>query len=246
VIFESFRNGNFDLFRQEIDGSDAQPLLISNDAKVLPHISPDGQWVLYNEEHGKGRWSVMRLPLEGGPARATLANAGFEGNFTCALHRTGRCVLRTVQDHQFVFWDLRPVQGKGRELARSEWSPAIVGDWDISPDGSQIAIPNHDPRNAAIRLVPLDARAGTAEKTVSIKTLKNLSGVVWAADGNGWYVAVRDTNRGLLFYVDRDGRVLTKLMESMAATYAVPSPDGRHVAFMDWTVSANVWQVTGL
>jgi hypothetical protein len=33
-------------------------------------------------------------------------------------------------------------------------------------------------------------------------------------------------------------------MESMAATYAVPSPDGRHVAFMDWTVSANVWQVS--
>ena len=36
---------------------------------------------------------------------------------------------------------------KGRELARTGWSPAIVGDWDISPDGSQVAIPNHDPRD---------------------------------------------------------------------------------------------------
>jgi hypothetical protein len=97
-----------------------------------------------------------------------------------------------------------------------------------------------------IRLVPLDARAGTLEKTVTIKGLKNLSGVVWAADGKGWYVAVRDTNRGLLYYVDRDGVVRTKLMESMAATFAVPSPDGRRVAFIDWTVSANVWQVGGL
>jgi hypothetical protein len=32
----------------------------------------------------------------------------------------------------------------------------------------------------------------------------------------------------------------------MAATFAVPSPDGRRVAFIDWTVSANVWQVGGL
>jgi Tol biopolymer transport system component len=246
VIFESFRNGNFDLFRQEIDQSDAQPLLISSAAKVLPHLSPDGKWVLYNQEQEKGRWRVMRLPLEGGSAGAILPNTGFEGNFTCALHSNGRCVLRTIQDHQFVFWDLHPVRGKGRQLARTVWSPAIVGDWDISPDGSQIAIPNHDARNAMIRLVPLDARAGTLEKTVTIKGLKNLSGVVWAADGKGWYVAVRDTNRGLLYYVDRDGEVRTKLMESMAATFAVPSPDGRRVAFIDWTVSANVWQVGGL
>lgn len=246
VIFESFRNGNFDLFRQEIDQSDAEPLMISNDAAVLPHVSPDGQWILYNQEQGKGQWRVMRVPLEGGPSAAILRDDGFEGNFTCALHRAGRCVLRMVQDHQFVFWDLHPVRGKGRELARAAWSPAIVGDWDISPDGSEIAIPNHDPRDATIRLVPLDARAGTAEKSVTIKSLKNLSGVVWAADGKGWYVAVRDTNRGRLFYVDRKGRVLTKLMESMAATFAVPSPDGRHVAFMDWTVSANVWKVAGL
>jgi hypothetical protein len=95
-------------------------------------------------------------------------------------------------------------------------------------------------------LVPLDARAGTAEKTVTIKTLKNLSGVVWAADGRGWYVAVRGTHRGLLLYVDLEGRILTNLMESMEPNFAVPSPDGRHVAFMDWTVSANVWQVRGL
>ena len=56
---------------------------------------------------------------------------------------------------------------------------------------------------------------------MTIKTLKNLSSVVWAADGRGWYVSVQDTNRGLLFYVDLEGRVLTNLMESMAATFAV-------------------------
>ncbi len=51
VIFESFRNGNFDLFRQNIDQSDAHPLVVSKDATVLAHVSPDGKWILYNQQH---------------------------------------------------------------------------------------------------------------------------------------------------------------------------------------------------
>jgi Tol biopolymer transport system component len=141
---------------------------------------------------------------------------------------------------------LHPVRGKGRELARTGWSPSVVGDWDISPDGSRVAIPNHDPRDATIRVIPLDSRGGTAEKTVTIQTLRNLSGVVWSADGKAWYVSVREGSRGLLFYVDLEGHILTNLLVSMAPSYAVPSPDGRHVAFMDWIVNANVWDVRGL
>jgi Tol biopolymer transport system component len=244
VIFESNRNGIFDLFRQEIDQSEAQPLVISNQPKALARVSPDGKWILYDEKNQMGRWDVMRIPIGDGPPKTLLLNQGLQGEFACSSATAGRCVGRTVQNQQFLFWDLNPVRGKKRQLARTAQIPAIVGDWDISPDGSQVAIPNHDPRNATIRLVPLDARGGTAEKVVTIKSLKNLWGVVWAPNGRGWYVAVGGVNRGLLFYVDLEGRVLTKLMESMVATDPVPSPDGRHIAFMDWTVSANVWQVS--
>jgi Tol biopolymer transport system component len=244
IIFESHRNGNLDLFRQGIDQSDAQPLVISDQPKALARVSPNGKWILYNEKNQMGGWNIMRIPIGGGPPKTLLLNQGLQGEFACSSGTAGRCVGRTVQNRQFLFWDLNPIHGKGRQLARTAWIPAIVGDWDISPDGSQVAIPNHDPRNATIRLVPLDAQAGAAEKVVTIKMLKNLSAVVWAPNGRGWYVAVRGVNRGLLFYVDLEGRVLTKLMESMVATYPVPSRDGRHVAFMDWTVSANVWQVS--
>jgi serine/threonine protein kinase len=245
IIFESYRNGNFDLFRQDIDQGDARPLVISKEAAVLAHVSPDGKWILFNQKH-ENRWKVMRIPLEGGPPETIVPDAGLQGEYNCSTRPAGRCVFRSVQDQQFLFWELHPVRGTGRELARTAWSPAIVADWDISPDGSQIAIPNHDPRDARIRVVPLDARGGTVEKTVTIKSLRNLSGVVWAAGGRGWYVSALDGTRGLLLYVDLEGRILANLLESMAPSYAVPSPDGRHVAFMDWTVSANVWQVRGL
>jgi len=246
LIFESSRSGKSDLFRQEIDGSEAKPLLLSDRHKALARITPDGKWIFYNEQIPANRWNLMRFPMKGGQAKIVLANQPVQGEFACALGATGRCVARTVQNGQFLFWDLNSEGGKGRELAKTAWSPAIVGDWDISPDGSQVAIPNHDPHKATIRLVPLDARAGTSEKIVTVRTLKNLSGVVWAADGKGWYVAVGDANRGVLYFVDLEGRVRTNLMESIRATYAVPSPDGRHVAFADWTVSANVWKLSGL
>ncbi len=246
LIFESSRNGNSDLFRQEINGSEAQPLVLSDRYKALPRITPDGKWIFYNEQTPTNRWNLMGFPIEGGPAKILRANRPVQGEFACALGTAGRCVTRTVQNGQFLFRDLNSDGGAGRELAKTAWTPAIVGDWDISPDGSEIAIPNHDPRNANIRLVPLDARAGTPEKVVTVKTLKNLSGVVWAADGKGWYVAVGDAHRGVLYYVNLEGKVRTNLMESIRATYAVPSPDGRHVAFADWTVSANVWEILGL
>lgn len=59
-----------------------------------------------------------------------------------------------------------PVLGRSPRL-----EPCNRGGWDISPDGSQIAIPKHDPRKATNRLVPLDASAGTAKKVVTITTL---------------------------------------------------------------------------
>jgi eukaryotic-like serine/threonine-protein kinase len=245
VIFESDRNGHFDLFRQDIDQTAALPLIVSNDAKVLAHVSPDGKWILYNQQLQNEQWNVMRIPLQGGPAETILLEPGMVAEYNCSPLASGRCVFRTVQNGKYVFWDLDPVRGKGRELARTHWSPAVTGDWDISPDGSLAAIPNHDPRDATIRLVPLDARGGTAERTVTIKGFKNLSGVVWAADGRGWYVAVSGTTGAVLFYVDLEGQILTKLMESTVSIFAVPSPDGRHVAYPDWAASGNVWQVRG-
>ena len=168
-------------------------------------------------------WKLMRAPQQGGTPETVLVNMTLGGEFRCALQRNGRCVLRTVESDQFVFNELDPVRGKGRELTRAARSPTVVGDWDISPDGSQLAIPNHDSRDARIRLIPLDpVRAGMVEKTVVLAGLKNLNGVVWAADGRGWYVSIRTDSDGLLKYVDVEGVHISNLRQSPSATYVVP------------------------
>jgi hypothetical protein len=113
-------------------------------------------------------------------------------------------------------------------------------------------IPNHDSDHAELRLIALDSgRSGIEEKRVTLNGLKNLNGIVWDAAGRGWYVSVRTDPGGRMFtggrlvYVDLQGHV-SNLLDSISPTYVVPSPDGRLIAFPDWTVASNAWLFRGL
>jgi serine/threonine protein kinase len=250
VIFESNRTGNsgdnYNLYRQTIDRSESEPLVVSPILKVMAQLSPDRKWVLYRESPDRVRWRIMRVPVQGGAPAPVLAGANTAGEFRCALQPGTRCVLRAMENGQIVFHELDPLHGEGRVLGRTSWSPTVIGDWDLSPDGSRVAIPNHDSRDARIRLVPLDPlRTGTAESTVVLKGLKDLNGVVWEAGGRGWYVSIRTATGGLLKYVDIQGVHVVNLRESAFPTYVVPSPDGRRIAFPEWTVSGNAWLFQG-
>ena len=125
-------------------------------------------------------------------------------------------------------------------------------DWDLSPDGRQAVIPNHDSHHAELRLIALDpGRAGIEEKRIALNGLKNLNGVEWDAGGRGWYISVRAVSGGRMFTggrpvsVDLQGHV-SNLLDSVSPTYVVPSPDGRRMAFPDWTVASNAWLFHGL
>jgi Tol biopolymer transport system component len=247
VIFESNRNGNFGIFRQKIDEREPEPLVLSkNAANVLAQVSPDERWVLYREDreqHTKTRF--MRVPMKGGTPEPLLGTESVE-DFRCGQQPGSRCVLRSTENDQFVFYELDPLRGRGRELARTAWGPTTTEDWDISPDGRFAAMPNHNPQAAIIRVISLDAsRAEAAERVVTINGMKNLNGLVWAANGEGWY-AVEKTPLGLvMFYVDADGAHSWELLRAWSALWAVPSPDGRKIAFPQDAPWSNAYLVNG-
>jgi Tol biopolymer transport system component len=248
VIFESSRSGPFfGLFRQKIDEQEPEPLVLSKTDNVLAQVSPDGKWVLYREDREKGRKTrFMRAPMKGGTPEPVPGTENIV-DFRCGLKPGSRCVLRSTENDQFVFYELDPLRGRGRELARAVWSPPRKGDWDISPDGRFAAIPNHEPQTAIIRVISLDrTRADAGERVVRINGMSNLNGLVWAANGAGWY-AVERTPLGLvMFYVDVGGAHSWELMRSSIVLYAVPSPDGRKIAFPKDTPWSNAYLVKGL
>jgi hypothetical protein len=248
VIFESNRNGPFGLFRQKIDQPEPEPLVLTNNAdNVLAQVSPGGKWVLYREDREqRKKRRLMRVPMNGGTPEPLPGTENVE-DFRCGQQPGSRCVLRFTEKDHFVFYELDPIGGRGRELARAVWGPTQLGDWDISPDSRFVAMPNHDPQTAIVRVISLDATwADAAERVVTLNGMKNLSGLVWAANGEGWYTVEVTPLGRVMRFVDAGGAHAWELLRSSMVLFAVPSPDGRKIAFPQDTPSSNVYLVKGL
>jgi len=248
VIFESNRNGGYDLFKQAIDQRTPKVIVATPMTEVLPQLGPDGHFLLYAMRppqkpayYKVGMYKLMRVPVEGGTPQEVPIDGPLD-EFRCALGAGKRCVLRTTVEGKWrTFYDLDPVRGRGPELARTEWSVEALWDWDISPDGTQIAIPNRGSREARIRVVSLEAKPNQPrEREVALPGLVNLSSLTWAADGRGWFVSVDTTVGTQAFYVYLDGR-----FRSLGDIHGwvVPSPDGRRVAFLNPITAQNAWLI---
>jgi Tol biopolymer transport system component len=252
VIFESNRNGSFDLFQQRVNKQDVEPIVTTSTDKYLAQVSPDAKWLLYNSSKNMGAVGrkLMRLPITGGEATAVPTEKIDPEEFRCALPGGKRCVIRRTENRQYVFLELDPVRGVGAELARTAFTWGIRGDWALSPDGSMVAIPDHDRQQARIRLVRLDSpMSGPVETTLEISAMAPLNGLNWSADGRGWYAVILRSprpewpfTRSALTYIDLEGHARV-LREFEGTSFAVPSPDGKRLAFVDFLISSNAWML---
>ena len=155
-------------------------------------------------------------------------------------------MLRTIENLQYVYYELDAVHGRGRELTRVAWLAGILGDWALSSDGSKVAIPNHDAHQARIHVLTLDHPAqGPDSWDVIVPGIAELRGVQWAADDRGWFSSINVPTGVQLLYIDARGRSRA-LWESPIVTWGIPSPDGRRLAFVDQNLLSNIWRLLGL
>jgi eukaryotic-like serine/threonine-protein kinase len=248
VFFESNRNGTYDIFRQGLDDRHAEFLAGRPDRDEFdPLVTPDGKWILYASTNAANRKDrvLERIPVDGGEP-ASVPTGGNIDYFDCALPGHGRCILRTTENQEYVFYDLDPVRGKGAELARVPWSPGIMGDWSLSADGLEVAIPNHDVTDRLIRVVPLGS-PGAFGHVVRLKGGAGMiSSVHYSADGAGWLVVLRHGDEYFrtspllkvdLVYVDRQGSI-TPLREIPITSWAVAGARGQ-ITFPDGLMTGN-------
>lgn len=250
VFFESNRNGSFDVFRQSLNQRYAELLVGRPDRDEFnPIVTPDGKWILFasaSTDQKKKDRHLERIPIGGGEP-SIVPTGGTLDYFDCALPGGKRCVVRTTENQEYVFYELDPMAGKSGELARVPWSPGLMGDWCISADGSEVAIPNHDLNDRFIRVVPLGA-PGKLGIVVHLKGAKGMiSGAHSSADSNGWFVVLRHDDelfratplrRVDLAYVDRHG-VVTPLREISISSWGVPAAGGKRIAFPDGSMTGN-------
>jgi eukaryotic-like serine/threonine-protein kinase len=244
VYFESSRvEPVFHIFRQRIDSPNAELLTIGGGGQFFPTLMADGKTLLYEVREklkdGHLDRSIYRANADGSDARLVWKEAALD-EWRCPLLASGNCVLRETDGHlQFVFYDLNPVSGKGKVLARSSYTPTIMGDWTLSPDDKFAAIPIHDLRAPSIRLIGLEG--ASPEREIKVHEASQLWGIHWAADGKGFYAEMRTAAEHRLQYIGLSGDVHT-LREANGNTWGVPSRDDKRLAFVDSTMDRNVFE----
>ena len=251
ILFDSNRNGTWDIFRQAVEEHKAEKLVASPGGSIRPAMSPDGASVLYlvpqtdNSYHRPHK--IIRVALTGGPPQS-LGEIQSVGDIRCA--RTANlCVVTEAGLKQWVLYALDPAKGKGRELLRTGpvWTPGGVQYWDVSPDGSSLAFLKGGVQKEALQ-IQVRPLAGGASRELDIGKQGPPKAIRWSGDGKGWYVTTWSTSVGpganaqILLKVDPTGKSQQPIKGSRWSD-PIPSPDGRHVAMMGLVLTSNVWML---
>jgi hypothetical protein len=78
----------------------------------------------------------------------------------------------------------------------------------------------------------------------AVRGWKSLDSLAWTADGKALFVSNHTQDGSVLLHVSLQGnsQVLWK-QEGGVGTFGIPSPDGRHLAIMGWTLNSNIWMM---
>jgi DNA-binding winged helix-turn-helix (wHTH) protein/Tol biopolymer transport system component len=246
VVFSSNRNAHSDVFRQELGQRRATPLVESTRDKGDAIFSPDGAFVLYDEQvagSGSSPWDaamrIARAPVSGGAAQTVLEQRGLA--FYGCSRASDRCVMGVWRPQALDVYALDALRGKGARLATMDAQPDTTHyRFALSPDGATLASVSLQTRSGRIHLMPL---AGGSSRDLEVSGWNDLHFIAWAPDGTGWYVSSETATATTILHVDRhgDARPLLRQPGRFAAIWSLPSPDGRHLAFVQYNPANNAW-----
>jgi DNA-binding winged helix-turn-helix (wHTH) protein/Tol biopolymer transport system component len=238
VLFYSKRNGKWAIYRQDTGAKTPEILIAGPENYFQPRLSPQGV-LLYSATVSADLWDprdttfrLMSTPEQGG-ARTTLLQGRYE--YACGSLPSSSCVVAELKDRHLIFSCLDPLKGRGEEIARVDAYLPDIGlqeaHWDLSPDGTRIAIVDEGQRKSEIRILNLVDRRLTV-LPVRDWRWSNLALISWAADGKSWFaLAGADGSSDALLSIDANGtrRVLYETDDQLLTI--VPSPDGKRLAF---------------
>jgi Tol biopolymer transport system component/DNA-binding winged helix-turn-helix (wHTH) protein len=237
VLFVSNRDGNFHIYKQALDQTQAEMLVGGKHDLVLPRLSPDGSSILYEDDEHR----LMRVALSGGPPQLVLqADSPF--NLQCARLPSTLCLYGNSTVFKFD-----PVRGT------TERFPVSVegsSGWNLSPDGRYLCSGSLPGKSSVLSILSL---ADGSKMEVRLPDSVEIGGADWAGDGKSIWVAIRTTEKTWkLVNVDRKGIVRPFLetpkrhgwsrgWKGWGLGWAIPSPDGRHLAYWEMSGRSNAW-----
>ncbi len=261
VFLYSDRDRSFDIFRQGVNEHNATPIVTGPEEKWAPQVSPDGKWVLYMQwpqaldGGAPGAGNIMRAPLVGGPSEVVTELKGHPGllnntdptnsvgglpSFRCVSHAT-TCVLAEQGENQVVFTVFDPVQGRKPESTKVAATPDLIS-WDLSPDGTRVALSTFDYKTADVEIVSL--AGGAVLQKLSVLPWTQLVAAAWTADGKGLFLGSFSSRGTSIVRTELTGTPKLFFKQPSWDIFALlPSPDGHALAFGPVITSANAWTI---
>jgi serine/threonine protein kinase/Tol biopolymer transport system component len=250
VLFTSNRNGRQQIFKQSLQSDTPELIEVGFPNPGLCCRSPDGAWILFSttEDWEAATWELRREPLEGGPSESVLtAHYGADAGARCSRSPATLCAVGEYSSDrkQLVFTAFDAIKGRGRELLRYDTDPAGRYSWDLSHDGTRIALLN--PPEGRLHILRLDGRA---PEQIAVKNLNLGDALGWSADDKGLFVDNTTVQGTALTYLDLNGNPHqiwevrgSRFARANAAPWGVPSPDGHHLAINGYLQNSNVWML---
>jgi Tol biopolymer transport system component len=163
--------------------------------------------------------------------------------FQCKAGSDFPCLASYSEGKEYVFITINVESGEAEELLRISHREPFTG-WDLSPDGSTLAVVHCD--DDTIRLISVPSGQ---EQTLHVKGWANFEWVSWAADGQRLFVNAGFALAGKypdLVSVDLDGNaIVLRHAPSHWHAHIATSPDGKYLGFSSMPFHGNVWLITG-
>jgi serine/threonine protein kinase len=255
VVVVQNRKNQYSLYKQKLDSDEQQPIASSVLGGIANYaaVAPDGKWIVAHiwpvpenslPERPTVPMSIVRIPIAGGPPE-TILQVSRPSPVSCARRLSGLCVIveQSEDRRRMIVSAFDPLKGRGKQLASFALTREIDTFVDnlicaLSPDGTRVAIARSP--EGQIEIHSLRDQHAYAVPAPSLGKLIN---IVWAADGSGLFIT-RKTPRGTeLLRLNLQGG-LDSLRDCTGwGCFAMPSPDGRHLAILDNQKSTNMWMM---
>ena len=254
VLFVSNRDGAYHIFKQAADQTTPELLLGGEQQLFGPRLSPNGDSITFIITPKMGapstRVRLMRMPLGGGPPQEIAERDGIN-NQQCARSPATLCLFSTIdlKRERFFGFDLAggtPIEIPQLAIESVDYS---TYNWSLSPDGTTFATSirqrTSGGKDAEVPALKLTSLNGFSSRVIPIPNWTTLSSLDWAADGKSVWAAAHNTNNAsALLNVEVNGRITPMLREDkMVLGWAIPSPDGRRLAFWKASGNSNVWML---
>jgi Tol biopolymer transport system component len=255
VLFYSDVNGSFDIYEQGLNERSADDLVSSRNDEWAPQLGPDGKWIVYMswprptkaERNPAGK--LMRTPVSGGPEEfiADVPGHDFAGspqggfpNFRCPVHG-GDCILAEDDGGKGIaFTAFDPAKGLGARITKFSGAPYYLN-WDLSPDGSRIAVSTFGYKTGDIDVIP--TKSGRPQK-FSVLPWNELGAVAWTADGKGLFLSSGSSRGSSIIRYDLGGQPKLLWKSGWDINQLTASPDGRYLALGPQITDANAWIIS--